>query len=70
LPFWGSETLALPVSDLQIGAEETESRTEIGLGSLSRFERGCLSMTRFARVLAVVSALAAILMIAGASTKY
>jgi len=33
-------------------------------------ERGCHNMTRFARVFAVLSAFAAILMVAGASTKY
>ena len=73
LPFWGSETLALPVSGLQIGARANESgRSLIGSrsDSMGESERGCLGMKRFARILAVVSALAAVLMVAGASTKF
>lgn len=73
LPIWGSEAIALPASGPLLG-NEGRLRPGIttalpGLRGEDR-ERGCTTMTRFARILAVLSALAAVFMVAGATTKY
>ena len=65
MPIWRSETLTPPVS----GHWKSGRGTPLGAkGEVE--ERGCVSMARLARIFAVLSALATVLLVAGAQTKY
>lgn len=70
-PVWWSATLTPPIADrmTEQGNEPCSEAAENGLRG-GKGEGRCSSMARFARLFAVLSALAAVLMVAGASTKY
>lgn len=70
-PVWWSAALAPPAADPLRLTEDGNAR-ELVLGEPRGDvgERRCFPMTRFARVFAVLAALATVLLVSGASTKY
>lgn len=68
-PIWWSATLTPPIVGNKQGSEPCSEAAESGHRG-GKGEGRCSSMARFARLFAVLSALAAVLMVAGASTKY